>query len=715
MTPTDSAHPPKVRLNDRIACELSARGRIHKGLATDLTPSGLFVELPDSSQLEPGCEVQVHLRSDGDGPGIQLGGVVVHDQLGDPEDRCDEQGIGLRIIDAPPSYHRLFLAPGSEADGGAKPHTVDLMIEIDVPDDALPALKSPLRGPSKIVRPSEPGSDESLPAWRPAIEVLNETAAELDPDGDLPSRRERNDLPVRRPAVAQPQPARADAAPGDASAHAAAAVHEVTPPLAKAPEVAKPKASAPTPAVGPRQAIETKAEDTTARDASAAPAAPRPSGTPVSSRTPSAIVIYDGDALQDVYDLLEKIGVKPLRARLSGPTRFNGWQHPPRLVVLDAQDAIDIELPPQIEGEDVVRIAITSSRSSMLSGMLKNLGYSYLVRRPVHPEALEILLRHALNVEPSERRTHARAPFGVDARLQAGSWRWPHRCALLDLSASGCRVVTRQDLPSLSIVKLWLSPAVAGRRLVSLSGRIIRRRRDEATGEWSLAIRFVDVTAVQRGRLDSLLERTTIGPTSPLRDWSSWGPGAEAAASDSHSGEVSMEPEDPTERRFLPRADYRREVVTLDDSHEHVQAILTGVDLSTLGLRVEPHPALELGGRVVVAIHDVVGRGSIEIEAEVIRDDGERGVAMKFSSMSADCAARLEQLVEALPSLESQQFDGRSVMVGRIRTEQRSIPTADRSPEAETGSGTVDGPTPSATGLVRSLRRWRRARRQGRR
>jgi hypothetical protein len=176
-----------------------------------------------------------------------------------------------------------------------------------------------------------------------------------------------------------------------------------------------------------------------------------------------------------------------------------------------------------------------------------------------------------------------------------------------------------------------------------------------------------------------------------------------------------MEPEDPTERRFLPRADYRREVVTLDDSHEHVQAILTGVDLSTLGLRVEPHPALELGGRVVVAIHDVVGRGSIEIEAEVIRDDGERGVAMKFSSMSADCAARLEQLVAALPSLESQQFDGRSVMVGRIRTEQRSIPTADRSPEAETGSGTVDGPTPSATGLVRSLRRWRRARRQGRR
>ena len=67
-------------------------------------------------------------------------------------------------------------------------------------------------------------------------------------------------------------------------------------------------------------------------------------------------------------------------------------------------------------------------------------------------------------------------------------------------------------------MKLWLGPSVVGHRLVSLSGRVVRRRYDEAAGEWSVALRFMDVSGAMRGRLDFLLERRSVGPTTPLND-----------------------------------------------------------------------------------------------------------------------------------------------------------------------------------------------------
>jgi hypothetical protein len=403
---------------------------------------------------------------------------------------------------------------------------------------------------------------------------------------------------------------------------------------------------------------------------------------------------------------------------------------------------MDVPLPPGIVGHDLVRIAVTSSKSAVLSSMLRNLGYTYLVRRPVHREAFELLLRHALHRSPNELRQDARAPIGTDARLQPGRLRWPHRCTLLDLSASGCRVVTRQDLPVLSVVTLWLGPSVAGRRFTSLSGRIIRRRLDESSGEWSLAIRFVNVTAAQRGRLDDLLECSTVGPTSPLPDPAASSLNARAqtlltrdrgasSLAAPASAESSEADDELPERRFYPRAAFHHEVVTLDDDRLRVQTVLTACDLSTLGLRVEPHPELDLGQTVIVAIHDPVGEGSIEIDAEVVRDDGPRGIVLTFSNMTADVAARLDQMVGALPALESLQPGRRKVMVGRIRTQRRRIPRESPPGVATDHAADLTAPTPptqlAPPGLgawplrrdplnerAQTLRRHRRSRRQRR-
>jgi hypothetical protein len=114
------------------------------------------------------------------------------------------------------------------------------------------------------------------------------------------------------------------------------------------------------------------------------------------------------------------------------------------------------------------------------------------------------------------------------------------------------------------------------------------------------------------------------------------------------------------ERRRASRHRYPgRRVVALGDQAARV---LIGRDLSTGGMRVDRAPHLEPGQTLQLAIHVSAGETPLVVNAEIVRDDGERGFALRFCDLSSSAERYLTKMVGALPVLE----DGQGLVVSEI-------------------------------------------------
>ena len=80
--------------------------------------------------------------------------------------------------------------------------------------------------------------------------------------------------------------------------------------------------------------------------------------------------------------------------------------------------------------------------------------------------------------------------------------------------------------------------------------------------------------------------------------------------------------------------------------------MLQGADLSKSGLRVDAHPALTEGAEIRLALPAKSGE-PIVVGAQVLRDDGERGVALRFAWVEFGCEERLEELVDSLSEIQA--------------------------------------------------------------
>lgn len=101
----------------------------------------------------------------------------------------------------------------------------------------------------------------------------------------------------------------------------------------------------------------------------------------------------------------------------------------------------------------------------------------------------------------------------------------------------------------------------------------------------------------------------------------------------------------------MPRVALEREVLDLDPATRVPRTVLIGRDLPVQGLRVDPHPDLNTGDRLSLAIADATG-SPLEIRACVVRNDAERGWALEFEPADDAVQARLEALVRSLPAIE---------------------------------------------------------------
>jgi hypothetical protein len=602
------------RIRRRVPCTFQYEDEAHEALVVDVSAGGLFLQT--DAGLALGSELTLQLRDPACGE-IELRGRVVRRRFTPAViARWIRRGVGVQILAAPERYREVL--------SGGEP----------APDAAWSALRD-LSAPFDPPPPEGPVSLDIAVDAAPACAVATEPAVEAEPAAVEP-------LPAPALALAEPPPV---------------------------PEE-------PAPAADERQRVEERvradAEPVAPPPAAASPF-PAPAWSAPALCRADALLIHDGE-LADVESLLEAMGADTVRQPTIEPSGFTGWEKPPRLIVASGRSALRLSMGTNVEGQGVVTIAVVDSESQTLCGMLRRQGFRYVVRRPVHPEALRLLLGRSL-FRGRERRDNARISLGCEVALRFGLRRKP--ATLLELSRTGCRVLVPEWLEPGARLSVRIPAPVTGNRPLVLVGRVVRSERQRRAGgahDVAAALRFDRLDASTRARLDALIAAHTLGPT-PLER----GAGEPRAAAEPRvrAGAAPAAPP-PTpalsglaDRRRGPRAPHRREVIALEPALARVRHTLLGIDLSAGGIRVEPHPDLAVGDRVRIAIYDAAVGDTLVVDAEAVRDQGARGVVLHFRGLSEETRRRIERVVEAAPQIESAGAEeGAGVVVAEMLAQQ---------------------------------------------
>jgi hypothetical protein len=284
---------------------------------------------------------------------------------------------------------------------------------------------------------------------------------------------------------------------------------------------------------------------------------------------------------------------------------------------------------------------------------LRELGVHFLVHAALDQESLRLFLLQLLYHGP-DRRAHRRLPLGdpiqcgpVDGPLQPGK--------LADLSSQMCRILSARPAEPETAIRVVLSGALGGGEKLELQGQVVRCAECESrSGEsmFSILTRLDALDPEARAQIERLVRGEQIGTrVTPLADPSSREPAPQAP--DSSEQPVPAEAGPPAERRHHPRREYDRPVGILDfDDSGDLQTVL-GHDLSVEGVRVVGHSGVEVGSTVTLALYGGRREEPVVVEATVLRDDGEAGLALAFESVSESQSRALEKLCTALPPLES--------------------------------------------------------------
>jgi c-di-GMP-binding flagellar brake protein YcgR len=397
--------------------------------------------------------------------------------------------------------------------------------------------------------------------------------------------------------------------------------------------------------------------------------------------------MLDDGELDDVQEILDDLRIAYGRVRGGAIARNTP---PPTKLLISTPRRIDaVRAPARGDGggDGLTRIVVVSEDSTTLRAKLRDIGFDYLVRRPVHPEALRLLLLHCLYTG-DERRREPRVPIGFEISFRTGML--PRRATLADLSSRGCRLLSRFALEPGKRITLQIPQAVGSNESLTLRGRVIRMSLDEnlgPDGPYSAGVMFEDVSAEARQEIEWLLEERAQGPA-VLQPAGASPPGAEAEPMSvdlevdvrmAPEGEADAEPAAPKagpkkkpargkqgkERRRSRRGSYAKKVPAFGS---RALRVLVARDLSQGGMRVEQFSGLSIGDRLHLAIYGSADQEPFLVWATVSRDDGANGMALVFDEIHPQLAEQLEKVVADLPAVESLHDDEARAM-GTVVTE----------------------------------------------
>ena len=367
--------------------------------------------------------------------------------------------------------------------------------------------------------------------------------------------------------------------------------------------------------------------------------------------TPPVLIVDDGE-LDDVRDILAELEVE--FALLRGGAIPEKIAPPSRLFIATPRRALLAQhwKEPRAGETGPTRVGIVSEDSNTLRTMLRRLGFHLLIRRPVNPYALRLILLRAIYAG-EERRQEDRVPIGAPAAYRSGLFRRP--ATIAELSQRGGRLLAANPPRAGSRITLQL-PVLDKDRPLSLRARVVRVSH-EAVVEDQHTVAFAFDPHEHGGDLQRLLRHYKSGPAQVATEFESEGEGEPRLP--------LAAPSSDSERRKHERVVFKNEVVGLS---EEASTVLVGRDLSIGGMRVEGNSQLELGMRLRLAVFGAPREEPILVRAEVTRaDDGTHG--LRFVDVSAEAASRLEKLVAHLPSVEpldQDEADGLGAVVTRI-------------------------------------------------
>ena len=347
-------------------------------------------------------------------------------------------------------------------------------------------------------------------------------------------------------------------------------------------------------------------------------------------KRPSVLVLDDGE-LGLVRELLGQVGAH--FTHVESPDLDTPLPEPEHLFVTTARRAEAHQYRRGVSTltQRAVWIVFLAGSDPLDQTPLRLKGFDLLVREPVHPVALRLLLLRALYSGDDKRRVRREA-FGYQVEFR--SEKATGSGTLTDLSARGCRLFTQQAPPKEEKVWIRVPGEVAGGEPLELPGTVLRtgpattEGGDE--GDTSVGISFDTLDPELRKRLRAVLIERSSGPAVL--------PGGQ-----------NREADDETENaeRKHPRGSYASRVMGMSEGAAYA---LLGLDLSEGGMRVEANPELHVGDHLRLAIHPRTD--PFLVEAIVVRDDGDRGLALRFEWVEPGAEENLRSLVESLPMIE---------------------------------------------------------------
>jgi hypothetical protein len=407
--------------------------------------------------------------------------------------------------------------------------------------------------------------------------------------------------------------------------------------------------------------------------------------------TPSILLLHDGE-LADLAAVIEPLGGIDRRGNPTELDRARAWD------VILASAGRMLELHEHLSDTSAVRIAVLDGDSKTLRKMLCRVDTDLLVRQPVHPAALRLLILHALYRGPEKRRT-TRVSMGAPVRFRSGLRRRP--AILTELSTRGCRMMAdsgcHRAVPD-RLVTVVLPPEITNdKRSLSLRGHVMRVSSDEA-GTDEIAVLFELLRGAARKRLESIVSAHSHGPAVLDEAAALALRSLPAISDDAESSPVIFEnaeplptiPEDgeplpiipgdanpqspdlgdpadeaPSERRIQDRHTITRRIIALGDEAARV---LIGRDLSVGGMRIDSTPGLAMGDRLKVAVHVRPDGQPLVVSAEIVRDDGPEDMALRFVDLSPAARTYLEEMVGALPNIieSNGSREGAGVVVSEL-------------------------------------------------
>ena len=348
------------------------------------------------------------------------------------------------------------------------------------------------------------------------------------------------------------------------------------------------------------------------------------------------LLLHDGE-LADVRAVAESLGARVVEcAPAEAPPDWD-------VLIASARHARDTYL--RSTRLRAVRVAVIESNSRTLRNLVRRAGMDLIVRRPVHPTALRLLLLHALYRGP-ERRSR-RVAVGAPVRFRCGLRR--RDGVLADLSMRGCMILSPRSVRVGQGIVVWVPDATNEAKSFAVRGAVVRILSGPGV-ERGFGVDFGVVSKHLVPALKASVAAYLEGPAAHA--------GSEAGkprpilaeppvAQESIEVEAPIAPEHPDERRERERRTYAgRRVVALG---EEAARVLIGRDLSTGGMRVDPTPDLSVGQQLQIAIHAGPGQTPLVVQAAVVRDDGPRGLGLRFVALDEAAERYLAKMVDSLP------------------------------------------------------------------